>query len=148
MFRTALLALVIVFMPNALRFQFETGIPCLNISNLLFLLALAAVVLSGKDNAWPTPTHAVLTPALFAWFAALTAGFVVAQMTMPIDFMADFTYLKNAMFYPLFYRSEEHTSELQSLMRISSAVFCLKKKKKNELNTYQQSAHQPIRNIQ
>src|SRR3546814_5834767 len=29
-------------------------------------------------------------------------------------------------------RSEEHTSELQSLMRISSAVFCLKKKKTNE----------------
>src|SRR3546814_2478721 len=27
------------------------------------------------------------------------------------------------------YRSEEHTSELQSLMRISSAVFCLTKKK-------------------
>src|SRR3546814_3610977 len=31
-------------------------------------------------------------------------------------------------------RSEEHTSELQSLMRISYAVFCLKKKKK-ALNT-------------
>src|SRR3546814_7659692 len=30
-----------------------------------------------------------------------------------------------------FDRSEEHTSELQSLMRISYAVFCLKKKKKN-----------------
>src|SRR3546814_12677927 len=29
-------------------------------------------------------------------------------------------------------RSEEHTSELQSLMRISYAVFCLKKKNKNE----------------
>src|SRR3546814_5835089 len=29
-------------------------------------------------------------------------------------------------------RSEEHTSELQSLMRISYAVFCLKKKKKAE----------------
>src|SRR3546814_4037907 len=28
------------------------------------------------------------------------------------------------------YRSEEHTSELQSLMRISYAVFCLKKKKR------------------
>src|SRR3546814_980284 len=28
----------------------------------------------------------------------------------------------------LFFRSEEHTSELQSLMRISYAVFCLKKK--------------------
>src|SRR3546814_2999330 len=32
----------------------------------------------------------------------------------------------------VFVRSEEHTSELQSLMRISYAVFCLKKKKKNE----------------
>src|SRR3546814_9513423 len=29
------------------------------------------------------------------------------------------------------YRSEEHTSELQSLMRISYAVFCLKKKQQN-----------------
>src|SRR3546814_8375620 len=35
-------------------------------------------------------------------------------------------------------RSEEHTSELQSLMRISYAVFCLKKKKKqkNTINKY------------
>src|SRR3546814_10768918 len=31
-------------------------------------------------------------------------------------------------------RSEEHTSELQSLMRISYAVFCLKKKKTNKQN--------------
>src|SRR3546814_1894648 len=31
-------------------------------------------------------------------------------------------------------RSEEHTSELQSLMRISYAVFCLKKKKKIQTN--------------
>src|SRR3546814_2650456 len=30
-------------------------------------------------------------------------------------------------------RSEEHTSELQSLMRISYAVFCLKKKKNNKI---------------
>src|SRR3546814_6990512 len=30
------------------------------------------------------------------------------------------------------YRSEEHTSELQSLMRISYAVFCLKKKKQHK----------------
>src|SRR3546814_9608472 len=32
--------------------------------------------------------------------------------------------------FPLNLRSEEHTSELQSLMRISYAVFCLKKKNK------------------
>src|SRR3546814_3604845 len=33
-------------------------------------------------------------------------------------------------------RSEEHTSELQSLMRISYAVFCLKKKKTQYIITY------------
>src|SRR3546814_3135104 len=36
-------------------------------------------------------------------------------------------------------RSEEHTSELQSLMRISYAVFCLKKKKNNK-----RTKHRPI----
>src|SRR3546814_1647644 len=34
-------------------------------------------------------------------------------------------------------RSEEHTSELQSLMRISYAVFCLKKKKKRKHIVYE-----------
>src|SRR3546814_6735900 len=41
-------------------------------------------------------------------------------------------------------RSEEHTSELQSLMRISYAVFCLKKKKKNTIvtsTTYEQKIY-------
>src|SRR3546814_3350345 len=37
-------------------------------------------------------------------------------------------------------RSEEHTSELQSLMRISYAVFCLQKKKNH--NTYKQQKYQ------
>src|SRR3546814_5184071 len=34
------------------------------------------------------------------------------------------------------FRSEEHTSELQSLMRISYAVFCLKKKNKRQHDTH------------
>src|SRR3546814_3084580 len=42
--------------------------------------------------------------------------------------------LKHITDAPRFGRSEEHTSELQSLMRISYAVFCLKKKK-NKTNT-------------
>src|SRR3546814_15287507 len=41
-------------------------------------------------------------------------------------------------------RSEEHTSELQSLMRISYAVFCLKKKKKKITN---KQNIQPTNNI-
>src|SRR3546814_5131641 len=38
-------------------------------------------------------------------------------------------------------RSEEHTSELQSLMRISYAVFCLKKKKNKKTQTQTNSKH-------
>src|SRR3546814_4222685 len=45
-------------------------------------------------------------------------------------------------------RSEEHTSELQSLMRISYAVFCLKKKKKithhTLINTHKINNHDSI----
>src|SRR3546814_3645502 len=44
----------------------------------------------------------------------------------PESLMADL----GTWYYGIGYRSEEHTSELQSLMRISYAVFCLKKKKK------------------
>src|SRR3546814_5358031 len=40
--------------------------------------------------------------------------------------------LQNGRISPL-RRSEEHTSELQSLMRISYAVFCLKKKRKTHV---------------
>src|SRR3546814_6714589 len=42
-------------------------------------------------------------------------------------------------------RSEEHTSELQSLMRISYAVFCLKKKTTTTRRQYQQSIISPHR---
>src|SRR3546814_5486522 len=51
-------------------------------------------------------------------------------------------------------RSEEHTSELQSLMRISYAVFCLKKKKhtiktlKCYINETEQIRHISLMNIQ
>src|SRR3546814_10501930 len=38
-------------------------------------------------------------------------------------------------------RSEEHTSELQSLMRISYAVFCLKKKTKSHTNDNETQHH-------
>src|SRR6056297_4321518 len=46
-------------------------------------------------------------------------------------------------------RSEEHTSELQSLRRISCAVFCLKKKKKKPLrNSHYYSHHsRPLSSI-
>src|SRR3546814_4919034 len=56
-------------------------------------------------------------------------------------------HLQHGIISALGRRSEEHTSELQSLMRISYAVFCLKKKKKkrkNNLNTHIKTQHTHI----
>src|SRR3546814_1008727 len=56
---------------------------------------------------------------------------------LPVVGVVGFVYRSNAdvlvigdrsLLEQIIYRSEEHTSELQSLMRISYAVFCLKKK--------------------
>src|SRR3546814_3199138 len=60
------------------------------------------------------------------WFAASEAKRLAESAGVDIGKMATINQLSEA-------RSEEHTSELQSLMRISYAVFCLKKKKKNKL---------------
>src|SRR3546814_127430 len=54
----------------------------------------------------------------------------LAQQTLKeVERFSQFTFIKSAMITggEDFKRSEEHTSELQSLMRISYAVFCLKK---------------------
>src|SRR3546814_959148 len=51
------------------------------------------------------------------------------------DFQIEHTAVERLARDSGFFRSEEHTSELQSLMRISYAVFCLKKKTK-QLKTY------------
>src|SRR3546814_5832975 len=71
----------------------------------------------------PVPVAALLSPSATApWPIALlgspiaTAPSPEAILPAPIETDAPFS------------RSEEHTSELQSLMRISYAVFCLKKK--------------------
>src|SRR3546814_7607331 len=60
---------------------------------------------------------------------------VTGPITQPEFSDEDRAYLAEAA--RLLVRSEEHTSELQSLMRISYAVFCLKKKNKHN-NTRKQ----------
>src|SRR3546814_9775039 len=65
---------------------------------------------------------------------------LVSKAPVEIDDMAPVgTSFPN--FEALLERSEEHTSELQSLMRISYAVFCLKKKKKTPLYESQKTTN-------
>src|SRR3546814_1838890 len=56
--------------------------------------------------------------------------FMVAQARASLD--QQIAVLRSTLIKSFAIRSEEHTSELQSLMRISYAVFCLKKKKKTK----------------
>src|SRR3546814_8361413 len=94
---------------------------------LLFSGAIVATV-------WQTPELRHLPLFLgMAVFGTLgmtliTQGFRLAPAAVVAPF--DYTALIWASLLGwLVWRSEEHTSELQSLMRISYAVFCLKKKK-------------------
>src|SRR3546814_10248443 len=64
----------------------------------------------------------------------LSGGELVPSVPHLLDLLGSYSWLRPAagQLCPKYVvRSEEHTSELQSLMRISYAVFCLKKKKKH-----------------
>src|SRR3546814_3388166 len=70
-------------------------------------------------------------------FIRMMEGLATPQAPERKTIMIDATYLKahrtaSSLGVKKGVRSEEHTSELQSLMRISYAVFCLKKKKKKK----------------
>src|SRR3546814_2333345 len=85
---------------------------------------------AGAQGRWHPAGHGVIvleaTPV-----AALCAALAFAEVPHPGALPA--TYCLHQVWIPTqatraAHRSEEHTSELQSLMRISYAVFCLKKK--------------------
>src|SRR3546814_2382355 len=74
--------------------------------------------------------HTVGTPALW-----VTPSSCIRSHRTCASLVAEKTSFAPTVAAKLVFRSEEHTSELQSLMRISYAVFCLKKKKKDNNNT-------------
>src|SRR3546814_4920153 len=81
------------------------------------------------------PPRSTRTDTLFPYttlFRSAIFSFCVGISASPAE-----TFFPSAV-TPTCRRSEEHTSELQSLMRISYAVFCLKKKK-NTTQTQQYS---------
>src|SRR3546814_658273 len=70
----------------------------------------------------------------FTWLVALQEE-ELARAFVGVDLCGQRRGIGKLQRHMTFPRSEEHTSELQSLMRISYAVFCLKKKKiKKEIN--------------
>src|SRR3546814_2832276 len=60
---------------------------------------------------------------------------IVAGDEQPLGARSLLRERQHGLVHPRALRSEEHTSELQSLMRISYAVFCLKKKKNETITS-------------
>jgi hypothetical protein len=83
-----------------LHFQFTTGIPGINLVNLIFLATLFAIMISKPDTVRARP---ILRGALLLFFAVLVLAFINAQSSKPPVDSDDVTYLKNAIFYPLLY---------------------------------------------
>src|SRR3546814_5552541 len=70
----------------------------------------------------------------YDWVIARARFFVSEQFVSNMDHLKSDALTADELLTMMIFglRSEEHTSELQSLMRISYAVFCLKKKNKNK----------------
>src|SRR3546814_3336774 len=73
----------------------------------------------------------------------VTGSAMASRAAIQCDFQGEFASVTLSVTWPYCQkaRSEEHTSELQSLMRISYAVFCLKKKKKTQNRQYEKYYH-------
>src|SRR3546814_4716496 len=69
--------------------------------------------------------------ALFGVVAVLAVPVLASNYFLETIFVPFLVFAVAALGLNILTRSEEHTSELQSLMRKSYAVFCLKKKKQN-----------------
>lgn len=95
-----LLAVLLVYTVNQLHFDIDLGIPGLNVINLLFAAALAALLLSGRGSSLPKPA---LGGALRLYFAMAALATLIAMLLRPQSIVADLTYLKTLLFYPLYY---------------------------------------------
>src|SRR3546814_5266554 len=79
------------------------------------------------------PTRSTRTDTLFPYTTLFRSSWNLSLLDVPMKATAAMiTTAISATMSAYSTRSEEHTSELQSLMRMSYAVFCLKKKKNNK----------------
>src|SRR3546814_10060373 len=82
--------------------------------------------------------HAIPWPGLAAWWHLVSNHYgddllrSKGRLRMQ-DAVRPFVFMQTVG--KVFHRSEEHTSELQSLMRTSNSVFCLKKQTVNKCNS-------------
>src|SRR3546814_4220765 len=100
----------------------SSDLPC-EVVTVTYCGSAALMVPTG----WPSELFTAVPAVNSAWSRACASACAFAAAASRSALVVDAT-------SP--FRSEEHTSELQSLMRISYAVFCLKKKKTKHMYSY------------
>src|SRR3546814_8936268 len=109
--------------PYTTLFRSGPGVAAAPDIHLRTLAALDSVNFApGADWSYNNGAYALLTEIVTRVSGRPFADFLRERIFEPVG-------MTDTMLRPI--RSEEHTSELQSLMRISYAVFCLKKKTKH-----------------
>src|SRR3546814_1737302 len=99
---------------------------------------LSASTRRNAETDWYPTVSATASVLIAGFFNSLAAGLIRRSVNKSRADRPSLSWkclMNAARDMPHKSRSEEHTSELQSLMRISYAVFCLKKKKKETTNT-------------
>ena len=93
------MALFAFYTVNMIHLPQSLGVPGLNVLNIICLIVWFMHVRTGrKSNDMPA-----LTTMMFLLFFMNIYSFLVAQITLPSDFMLDLMYLKAAIFYPLYF---------------------------------------------
>ncbi len=119
---TLLFAAILVYTPNQIHFPSDLGVKGLNVANVLFLLALAAMYVRPRGE----PMRARLQTPILIFLGTLAMALVMALVRAPINMGEDITYLKTAIFYPLFYflflHANTDTRTIRRLMILLLAV--------------------------
>src|SRR3546814_7064100 len=113
-----------------LRATDELGVPVAK-SGIVLPLAVAIFRVTGPPMNLAVAIYVAHLYGVHLGPAQIAAGIAVAAVTTmgAVGLPGAVSYISSIAPICIAMRSEEHTSELQSLMRISYAVFCLKKKK-------------------
>ncbi len=101
MFLKFLLFADLFYVVNQVHFPWETGVP--GVAPINILVGLTVLAMRGKPDPLVTKERPYLLTSLLVFFGALTLAWAWAQVAEIQNFMEEATYLKNAIFFPLFY---------------------------------------------
>lgn len=83
------------------HYSFETGIPGINLPNVLFVICWVMVMRAPRVEEVTAP--AILKRSVMLWYGALVLAFLMALARFPGEFMLDLNYIRTALFSPLLY---------------------------------------------